>query len=171
VKFEPLFQMPTAWTSVSGRFGVHLFEGRVTLEDMQRMKTLGDQWYRRNPGKLVELAVVFPSDTRMTSEERTGMAQLIKHWEGVRIASATVILASGMLGAMHRSVLTGMTMLVPPPHPARVFAQIADAMSWLLPHLRVACGADVMPGSALSAVEGLCAAFQARTTRAGAVQA
>jgi hypothetical protein len=126
------------------------------------METLGDRWYRKNPGKLVELAIILPSETRMTSEERTRMTQLIKRWESVRIASATVILASGMLGAMHRSVLTGMTMLVPPPHPAKVFATVPDAMSWLLPYLRTACGDDVMPGRALSAVEGLCDAFRAR---------
>jgi hypothetical protein len=160
--FEPLFQMPSAWTSVADRFGVHLFEGRVTVADMQRMETLGDEWYRKHPGKLVELVVVFPSDARMTDEERARMAQLIKRWEKVRAASATVILAAGLMGAMHRSVLTGMTMLVPPPHPAKVFARVPDAVTWLLPYLRSACSGEIMPGKAVTAVESLCDSFRRR---------
>jgi hypothetical protein len=136
MKLEPLICMPNAWPSVSGRFGVHLFEGRVTLDDMGLMQTVGERWTAEHPGQRVELVVVFPSDTRLTNEERLRMLRLIKAGEAHRIASATVILAEGILASMQRSVLTGMMMLVPPPHPAKVFANIADSARWLLPHVQ-----------------------------------
>jgi hypothetical protein len=153
MKIEPIFQMPTAWTGVSDRFGVHLFEGRVTPADMDRMQALGDQWYKRNPGKLVELVVVFPSETVMTSEERQRMARLIKHWEKHRIASATVILAAGMLGAMHRSVLTGMLMIAPPPHPSKIFSNVGEAVTLLLPHVRSLSDATTTTGDVMALVD------------------
>jgi hypothetical protein len=136
MKLEPLICMPTAWTSVSGRFGVHLFEGRVTPDDMGLMQTVGERWTAEHPGERVELVVVYPSDTRLSNDERLRMLKLIKVGEAHRTASATVILAEGLLASMQRSVLTGIMMLAPPPHPAKVFSNIPEAASWLLPHVQ-----------------------------------
>lgn len=160
--FEPVIRLPTAWTSVANRFGVHLFEGQVTVSDMDRMQQVGDEWHRKNPGQLVEMAVVFPSDTRMTGDERSRMVQLIKHWEKHRVASATVILAGGMVGAMHRSVLTGMMMLAPSPHPAKVFATMTDATGWLLPHIQKLCGPGATKSAVDNALSELTVRFKAR---------
>jgi hypothetical protein len=162
MQFEPVIRMPTAWTSVAGRFSVHVFEGEVTVGDMNEMEAIGDQWFERRPGKLVELTIVLPSNTRMSAEERTRMAQIIKHWERHRVASGTVILADGLMGAMQRSVLTGLLMLVPPPHPSKIFGKIPDAVTWLAPHIRALCGAGATRDAALLAVERECAAFKSR---------
>lgn len=162
MQFEPVIRMPTAWTSLAGRFSLHVFEGELTVDDMNEMRAIGDRWFERRPGKLVELTVVFPSNTRMSAEERTRMTQLIKHWERHRVASGTVILAEGLVGAMQRSVLTGLLMLAPPPHPSKIFGNIPDAVTWLAPHIRALCGAGATREAALAAVNSETLAFKAR---------
>ncbi|MDB4991394.1 MAG: hypothetical protein JWN04_6572 [Myxococcaceae bacterium] len=125
------------------RFAVHVFEGSITADDMDLMQLVGERWNAKHPGKRVELVVVFPSNTRLTHEERMRVAHLIKLGERYRAASATVILANGLLASMQRSVLTGMMMIVPPPHPVKVFSDVAAAVEWLFPHVQAVCGAAV----------------------------
>jgi len=162
MKLEPLIQVESAWTCVSGRFGVHVFEGHLTIAQMDRMESFGDRWYRSHPGPFAELVVVLESNARMTSEERARMARLIKRWEGSRIASATVIMATGLTGAFHRSVLTGLMMLAPPPHPAKVFGSVPGAITWLHPYVRKVTDETVSERDVLAAAEELCRVFQAR---------
>jgi hypothetical protein len=162
MKFEPVIRLSSAWSSVSGRLGVHLFEGRLTVADMNRMQTLGDEWRRQNAVKTVDLSIIFPSDARMTTEERTRMAQLIKRGEELRVAAATVILAEGMLAAAQRSILTGLILVAFPPHPAKVFARTADAVNWVLPHVLMLQGPGLTSADVLGAVSELCDEFQAR---------
>ena len=157
--------MPTAWTGTSGRFGVHLFEGKVAVLDMDRLESMGAQWHRKNTGNTVEMVIIFPSDARMTSEERVRMAKLIKRWEDARIASATIILADGILGAMQRSVLTGLMLLAPPPHPAKVFGNSAEGVTWLAPHVQTVCGAEATRALMQTAVDAFCSEFKARADR------
>ena len=170
MKLEPIIKIAPAWTAVSGRFGVHVFEGHLSLADMDRMQTIGDDWYRQNPGRLVELAIVFPSNAMMTAEERRRMTHLIKRWERHRDASATVILAEGLLGSIQRSVLTGFTLVVPPPHPMKVFGKIPGAVVWLHPYVAALCPDASSPDVVLGAVQDLCREFRsaerqdARTT-------
>lgn len=166
MKLSPVIQLPAAWSGVADRFGVHLFEGEVSVADMDRLEVMGSQWHRKHPGKLVELVVIFPSPARMTGEERARMAKLIKRWEHARVASATTILAEGMQGAMHRSVLTGLLFLAPPPHPAKVFGAVAQAVTWLAPYVASVCGPQATRDATLSAVESFCADFVARKSPA-----
>jgi hypothetical protein len=98
----------------------------------------------------------------MTGDERSRMAKLIKRWEQDRVASATVILAQGMLGAMQRSVLTGLQLVARPPHPQKVFSEIAPAVQWLTPYIHEAGGPKVSHTALLASVEALCVSFQAR---------
>ena len=141
--FEPLIRTPTAWTSVFARFAVHLFEGQVTLAEMDQMQVVGERWNVQHPGRRVEMVVIFPSKSRMTHEERVRMARLIKIGEAHRTASATVILAEGLLASMQRSILTSMMMIAPAPHPTKVFGQIVDALDWLEPYVLDVCGPDL----------------------------
>ncbi len=108
MKFDPIISLPNTMTGMWRRLGVHVFEGTLTLDDMARIEAIGSLWHRKNPGKVVELVIIFPSDARLSGEERARLAGIVKRWEGVRTASATVVLASGLTGAMHRSVLTGL---------------------------------------------------------------
>jgi hypothetical protein len=161
IKFEPLLTLPNLVSGMWRRFGVHAFEGAVTLDDMARIEASGSQWHRTNPGQLVELVIIFPSDARMSTEERARMASLVKRWEKTRTASATVVLADGLAGAMHRSVLTGLQMIAPPPHPTKVFSRVPDAVAWLAPYIQALCGADATAAELLAAVDRLCDGFRA----------
>jgi hypothetical protein len=70
MQIEPLLQLPAVWTGTAGRFGIHVFEGHLTISDMDQLESNGDQWFRKHPGKLVELVVILPSRSRMTADER-----------------------------------------------------------------------------------------------------
>ena len=135
MRWEPLIRFPTAWTSVLGTFVVHLFEGHLSIAQMDHMQVMAERWLEQRNTKVVELVIIHPSDARMTHEERAHMARLIKFGETRRNASATVILAEGIVGSVQRSILTGLTMLVPPCHPAKVLGQVAPALDWLYPYL------------------------------------
>jgi hypothetical protein len=148
-------------TGIWRRFGVHAFEGRLTLDDMARLETFGNVWHKKNPGKVVEMAIVFPSDERMESEERARLVKVIRRWEMARTASATVILAQGLVGAMHRSVLTGLMLVAPPPHPTKVFGTTNDAVAWLAPHIQALCGAEASARDLTAAIDELCTVFRA----------
>jgi hypothetical protein len=162
--FEPLLRAPTSWISVLDHFAVHLFEGAVSVADIDRMQYIGERWNAQHPGKRAELVVIFPSDTRLTHEERSRFAQLVKAGQAYRAASATVILASGMLGSMQRSMLTGLTMIAPPPHPSKVFGSIADAMVWLGPHVQATCPSVESVEALVRALTLHVEAFRARGT-------
>lgn len=169
MRFEPVTQLTSAWSGVARRCALHLFEGALTVGHMDQLQVHGDRWHKQNPGKLVELVIVYPSDARMTAPERTRMTELMKRWQAQRVASSTVILADGLRGAMQRSVLTGLILVVPPPHPAKVHGSVADAVAWLLPHARSVCGADLTPSLLSTAVTDFCRAFEARSERAAAL--
>lgn len=153
-------------TGVWRRFGVHIFEGKVTVEDMKKIEESGEVWHAKIPGKLVEMVIIIPSGAKMTSEERSKMAHIIRRWEHARSASATVILAQGLVGSMHRSVLTGLQLLAPAPHPVKVFGNVHDAVWWLGPHIRETCNVATTSEDLVSAVDALSARFGARPAKA-----
>jgi hypothetical protein len=166
MRLEPIIEMPCLMTGLWKRFGVHLFEGKVTVADMEEIERRSVVWHQKVRGKLVEMVVICPSDAKMTSEERAKMTQIIKRWENDRAASATVILAQGLVGAMHRSVLTGMQMIVPAPHPMKVFGTIPDAIGWLAPHVRELCGPEATPEALEGGIADFAARFAARPHKA-----
>jgi hypothetical protein len=159
VKFESLIEMPCVHTAVWKRFGVHLFYGETTVADMDKMDVAGDRWLEKNPGRTVELVIIYPSKARMTTPERQRMARLLKKREKQRAAAGTVILAQGLTGAVHRSVLTGLLLLAPPPNPAKVFGDTHAAVAWLQPYIQPLCGLEATTPSLTAAVDELCAAF------------
>jgi hypothetical protein len=160
--FEPVVRMPAAWSSLCENFVIHMFEGHVSVADMDQMQIIGERWNAQRPAKRVELGLIFPSNVRMTSEERARMAKLMKAGEVYRAASATVILAEGMLASMQRSMLTGLLMIAPPPHPAKVFGVIPEALSWIEPHMRAVSGAGFRLDALANAVDEHVAEFRAR---------
>lgn len=160
--FEHLLQIPSAWISVHDRFAVHLFEGRVSSDEIDEMQRLGERWNARHPEKRVELVVIFPSDARLSHEERARWARVVKLGEAYRSATATVITADGILASLQRSMLTGLTMLAPPPHPSKVFGKVADAMEWLAPHLRATCNPSVNVDELAHALRDHLASFARR---------
>ncbi|MGH7440362.1 MAG: hypothetical protein ACRENE_32105 [Polyangiaceae bacterium] len=168
MKLEPLVEMPNNGSGIWRRFAVHMFEGHLSIDDMARVENVGVQWLKQNPGKLVEMVVIYPSDSvGMTSEERSRMGRLIKRWEDVRVASATVILASGIMGSVQRSVLTGLQAIARPPHPTKVFSTRAEGVGWLMPYVQEACGRDANRDDLVAAVEELSARFTARARDRG----
>ncbi len=170
MKLEPIIEMHCMTTGMWRRFAVHLFEGKVTVDDMDRLEQNSEVWHGKLTGKLVEMVVIFPSEAKMTSDERTRMTRIIKRWEHKRIASATVILAQGLVGSMHRSVLTGMQMVVPAPHPVNVFGATTDAIAWLTPHIREVCGPEAQTDALIAATVALTHRFAKRASRSDAKQ-
>jgi hypothetical protein len=162
MRFEPVIALPNAWTSACGQFALHLFEGHLSLGDMEHMHDLAGRWLTKHPGKRVEMVVILPSGARMTLEERQRMVRLIKQGEPQRSASCTVILAEGLLGSVQRSILTGLVLLAPPPHPAKVFATVHEGARWLYPHARELMGARLDLDELLVAVDVNVAMFRAR---------
>lgn len=162
MQFEVVVKMPSAWSGVHRHFAIHLFQDRVTVAQMDELEAVGSAWRKRNPGKLVELVVIFPSNDHMTSDERARMAKLMKRWENERLASATVILADGLVGALQRSILTGLVMLVPPSHPAKIVGRLADAATWLAPHVGTLWQRPVAATELLTGISAICAEFEAR---------
>jgi hypothetical protein len=161
ITLEPAIRASNMITGIWRRFGVHAFEGHLTLEDMAKLEAFGNAWHKKNPGKVVEMAIVFPSDDRMEGEERARLVKVIRRWEMARTASATVVLAQGLLGAMHRSVLTGLMLVAPPPHPTKVFGTAAAAVTWLTPHVQSLCGPEANARDLTAAIDKLCAQFRA----------
>ncbi len=164
MELEPLYQLDNAWTFATGRFGVHLFEGELTVEEMDEIERLAADWHQRNPhGRIVELVIIYPSQHRMTGDERRRMTELMKRWEHLRDASATVILAEGLLGSLQRSILTGLMMVAPSPHPVKIQKHVAPALEFLAPYVQALGGPrlDVLG----PAVEELRRRFEERTTR------
>ncbi len=162
LRFDPIIEMPTMTSAVWRRFGVHLFQGALSVADMDQLDASGAAWRKTMVGKMVELVIIFPSEARMTSAERARMAKIVKRWEHTRDASATVILAEGIVGSLHRSVLTGLQMIVPSPHPMKVFGAIPDAVRWLAPYVEALCGAEATPAALIAGVDDLRARFAER---------
>jgi hypothetical protein len=161
----PIIEMPTVMTGVWRRFGVHLFEGKLTLADMAELDDRGAAFRQKISGKMVELVVVFPTDAVMTNAERTRMAAIVRRWEKERTASSTVILAQGLMGSLHRSILTGLQILAPAPHPLKVFGAIEPAVKFLAPYVQELSGPEATPAALMAGVDDFCARFAARTTR------
>ncbi len=166
MQFEPIIEIPCLATGLWRRFAVHIFEGKLTLENMAELEAASEAWHAKLHGKLVEMVVIHPSQSKMTSEERKRMTGIIKRWEHTRAASATVILAQGLLGSLHRSVLTGLQMIVPAPHPTKVFGSTEDALQWLAPSVQKTCGPEARVEALSSAVAALSDHFQKRRVRA-----
>jgi hypothetical protein len=156
---EPLIQLPTVWSGVANRLGVHLFEGKLSVHDMDQLEAIGTRWRGTNQLKVVELVVIFPSDSKMTTYERQRMANLIKRFERFRTASSTVLLAPGLVGTMHRAVLVGLQFLAPPPHPMKIYRSLTEALDWLAPYVQEVNGTAE---GLHAAVARFCDAFKAR---------
>ena len=160
---SPIFRLPTTWsTAIADTVAVHHFEGEVTVLEMNKMQAIGDQWYARYPDKSLSISIVFPTTYRAPPEQRDRMRQLIKHWEDRHLAAANVMLMDGLLGAMHRSIFTGILMPAPPPHPTKIFAELEPALPWLLSHQR---GSKLDVASLREAIDRISAEFLARPGR------
>jgi hypothetical protein len=123
------------------RLVLWVIDGHTPLDELERMRAIVGDWSRRERGlQNVTLIVIYPANTTMSGEERRSVARMIEDTKSTRAASATVILSGGMVGALHRSILTGFTLLAPPPHPAKVFADVPSAIAFLHPHVERLCG-------------------------------
>jgi hypothetical protein len=155
MRLEPIIEMHCMVSALWRKFAVHLFEGHISVAEMGILEAQSAIWHAKVKGKRVEMVVILPSNAKLSGDERGRMARIVKRWESHRAASATVILADGIVGAMQRSMLTGMQMIVPPPHPTKVFGTIPDAVWWLSPHIREVCGAEANPDDLLLSVAAL----------------
>ncbi len=120
---------------------IWVVDGHTPLEELERLRARVSDWNRARGGaKNVALIVLHAARSTMSAEERRSVARMIDESKHTRAASATVVLADGVLGALHRSILTGISMLVPAPHPTKVFADVERAIAFLEPHIARNCG-------------------------------
>jgi hypothetical protein len=120
---------------------VWVVDGHTPLDELKRLRSHVAEWTRERGGrKNVTLVVLHAARTTMSSEERASVARMIDETKRSRVASSTVVLADGLVGALHRSILTGFTIVVPPPHPTKVCADVATAIAFLHPHVESLCG-------------------------------
>jgi hypothetical protein len=104
---------------------------------MDRLEAVGERWQRANKGPRAEMVVILPSRAKLNAEERQRMTRLMRHGEAERVAAATVILAEGVSGAVQRSLLTGLLLVAPAPHPVKVCGTLEDGLTYLSPHLQM----------------------------------
>src|SRR5690349_19927053 len=95
-------------------------DGHRPVEGVSRVRGIVGAWTReRGSAKNVTLVVIHGSKTSMSFAARATIAKMTAETESSRLASASVVLGGGMVGALHRSILTGFSILVPPPHPVK----------------------------------------------------
>ncbi len=117
-----------------------VFDGNLDMTALELLRLRSDEWLEAHPGRTVDIAIVQPSATQMDDATRKMLALVIKDHQDNRNAAATVILATGLRGALHRSVVTAVNMMAPPPYPGRVFGAVDDALDWLSPYIVELCG-------------------------------
>jgi len=116
-------------------------EGHTPLEQLEALRRRFAELSReRGDEKHVALTILYPTDSTMSAEERKCVARIIDESKHRRLASATAVLAQGLMGAVHRSILTGMSILVPAPHPHRITATIEDAIDFVHPYATLSSG-------------------------------
>jgi hypothetical protein len=150
------------------RLVLWVVDGHTPLDELERLRSIVRAWNRaQGDEKNVTLVVIHGTRSSMSAEERQSVARMIDETKDRRVASATVILGGGMIGALHRSILTGFSMLVPPPHPTRICATIPAAIDYLHPYIKALCG-DVSAQSVEALVEDLHAeVMDEKSRRAG----
>ena len=127
------------------RFTAAVFDGVLSCEEMETLHSLIKEWRARYPGKTADLAVIYPTRAGMTSAERKKWVEILKATEHVRLAGATVVLADGMLGSVHRGIITSFNLIAPPPHPVKVCSTVSAALTWLAPYIEETCGSVPIP--------------------------
>jgi hypothetical protein len=116
-------------------------DGHTPLDELEQLRRLVHAWYvDQGDAKNVTLVVIHGTNTTMNADERRAVARMIDETKSSRVASATVVLGDGMVGALHRSILTGFSFLVPPPHPVKIFARVEPAVVFLHPFIEALCG-------------------------------
>lgn len=124
------------------RLVLWVVDGHTPVVELERLRTLVHEWSRGQSGeKNVTLVLLHASRSTMEADERRAVLRMIDETKHDRVASATVVLARGMIGALHRSILTGFSLLLPPPHPTRVFGEVPPAIAFLHGHIESLCGA------------------------------
>lgn len=117
-------------------------EGHTPVEQLERLRVrIGALSRDRGDKKHVALTVLYPSDSTMSAEERACVAKMIDETKHRRLAAATAVLAQGVMGSVHRSILTGMSLIVPPPHPNRIAASEEAAINFVHPYVVQSSGA------------------------------
>lgn len=116
-------------------------DGETPVEELRALTQFVKR-YRAERGERpnVALTVIHGTRTGMTAEARREVTRLIDLTKHDRVASSTVVLAQGMLGALHRSILTGMELVVPAPHPVKICGDVSTAVAFLHPYIVELCG-------------------------------
>ena len=164
--FEHLIEQPNVLFAAWRRFGVYLFEGPISIGDIDKLEMTSSQFFPEVPGQDRRMRRHLP-ERRQDDERAAGTHEkdASKRWESRRLASATVILATDLVGSMQRSVLTGLQLITRPPHPTKVFPKVDEAILWLAPYLAEACGIDATYPKVMAGIHEMSQRFESRTVK------
>lgn len=126
-------------------FTVSVFDGVLGVPGLEVLHQQVMDFRGGNTQKTADLVVVHPTKAGMSNAERKKWLEIVKSTEHYRLAGATVVLAEGLLGSMHRGIITSFNLLAPPPHPARVFGNARDALEWMAPYIQQTCATCPVP--------------------------
>jgi hypothetical protein len=118
------------------RLLIWVVEGHTPLDQLEKLRIrIGALSRERGEHKHVALTILYPSDSSMSADERACVARMIEETKQRRLAASTAVLAQGVMGSVHRSILTGMSLLVPPPHPNKIAATEDAAIAFVHPYV------------------------------------
>lgn len=149
IELEPVVVSDKHALGVWRRFTVSVFDGVLGVEGLDELHDVVMRWRRAHPAPTTDLAVLHPTRAGMDAAERRAWLRVLHATEPYRAVGATVVLAQGLLGSMHRGIITSFNLLAPPPHPAKVFGDVDTALQWLAPSLQQTCGGAPLAALAL----------------------
>lgn len=114
----------------------HVYRGgpitRATVEALER----GSQaWSLRSSAPSPLLIVVEPAVPPPEDDVRRRLADYMLRYQDRTLVEAAVYEQEGFRGAVVRGVMTGLRVLARAKHPAKTFAELSEAVPWLLEQL------------------------------------
>jgi len=122
------------------RLTLWVVDGHTPVDELESLRQLSQEWREATTEKVVSLIVLHGRRTTMSGPERRSVMNMINETKHTRLASATVVLGRGLIGSAHRSILTGMSIIVPSPHPVKICAEVSEAIDFLHPYIETVCG-------------------------------
>ncbi|MEW5855087.1 MAG: hypothetical protein AB2A00_40295 [Myxococcota bacterium] len=136
---------------------------------LKRVREVEMQFIRATPGGIAVLTLVQRPARFMTlgAAERAFAEQVAAETAPNTLASCSAILGTGFWVATARSVIAGVQLLARTNHPQTVVSSVAEAATWLAPHVKRADGSHPSVAELIRAIDDVVGT----TSKAGAALA
>lgn len=102
-----------------------------TLPQVRILHREADQFAKQNPSGQAFVNLITGGVPVFTEAVRDELVKMIKSTTNFTLGSAHVLLVTGMTGSAVRAFMSTVMLLARPKAPNRVFATIADAVTWV----------------------------------------